>query len=291
MKNLSLLLFFISLSFFLTNQTKAQIIVVADTLNGWDQTWIANFNGAQSTFNNWSEGGINTISGTASTVFTKYYREGRSTYGFRIHLRFGQSKINGTGVRKTDDLISIRNRVTYELTKESIYSAFGAIQFRTQFADGFDYGKAEAGGDSLISRWFAPAYFIESFGIEVKPNENFSAELGLALKQTIVSDNRLNAQYQVDNGKKVRSEGGITFGAQYQKMIMENTEFVTSIETFTNLLVPLNQTDVYWANAVNGGINKYLSAVFQFELRYDHDYSRDIQLKQVFAAGITFNFY
>lgn len=291
MKISFLLLFFTLFTYIHTPKLFAQIIIVPDTLNGWDQSWIVNFNGAQSAFNNWSEGGVNTISGTASTVFTKYYRKERFTYGFRIHLRFGQSKINGNDIRKTDDLISVRNRFTYELSKESIYSAFGAVQFKTQFADGFDYGKAEAGGDSLISRWFSPAYVIESFGLEIKPIDNFSAEIGAALKQTIVSDNRLTTQYQIEPDKNLRSEGGITLGAQYKNQIMENTEFATSIETFTNLLVPLNQTDIYWVNTINGRINKYLSAVFQFELRYDHDYSTEVQLKQVFAAGVTFNFY
>lgn len=287
---LLLLLLILSSSSFFTNSI-AQIIVVPDTLKGWDQTWLANFNGAQARFNNWSEGGVNTISGTASTVFTKYYREDRFTYGFRIHLRFGQSNINGNDIRKTDDLISLRSRTTYELTEGSIFSAYGAVQFKTQFADGFDYDKAISAGDSLISRWFAPAYFIEGFGIEVKPSEDFSAEIGVGLKQTIVGDDRLNTQYRIDEGKNFRSEGGITFGAQYKRTIMENTELVTSIETFTNLLIPFNQTDIYWANSINGRINKYLNTVFQFELRYDDDYSKKVQLKQVFAAGIKLNIY
>lgn len=291
MKRLLFLLFFISTTSFFISHLSAQIIVVPDNLEGWDQTWIANFNGAQAQFDNWSEGGVNTISGTASTVFTRYFRENRFTYGFRIHLRYGQSKISGSGLRKTDDLISIRNRITYELTEGSIYSAVGAIQFKTQFADGYDYGKAVSGGDSLISKWFSPAYFIEGFGLEVKPSEDFSAEIGAALKQTVVGDKKLNDQYGIEEGKNARFEGGFTFGAQYKKTLMENTEFVTSIETFTNLLMPINETDVYWSNTINGRINKYLNTVFQFELRYDDDYSKRVQLKQVFAAGVTINFY
>tara|TARA_R110000868_G_scaffold294140_3_gene554752 strand:- start:97 stop:972 length:876 start_codon:yes stop_codon:yes gene_type:complete len=291
MKRLLLLLFITLSSSIFTSKILGQIIVVPDTLNGWDQSWLANFNGAQATFNNWSEGGVNTISGTASTVFTKYYRKDRFTYGFRIHLRFGQSKVNGNDIRKTDDLISLRSRTTYELAEGSIFSAYGSIQFKTQFADGFDYDKAVSGGDSLISRWLAPAYIIEGFGIEIKPSENFSAEIGAGLKQTIVTDDRLNTQYRIEEGNNLRSEGGITFGAQYTRLIMENTEFVSSIETFTNLLIPLNQTDIYWANSINGRINKYLNTIFQFELRYDDDYSKRVQLKQVFAAGIKLNIY
>jgi len=127
--------------------------------------------------------------------------------------------------------------------------------------------------------------------LEITPNEDFSAEIGVGLKQTIVADDRLNTQYRIDKNKNFRSEGGLTFGAQYKRTIMENTQLITSIETFTNLLIPLSQTDVYWSNSINGQINKYLNAIFQFELRYDDDYSNRIQLKQVFAAGITVKFY
>ena len=291
MRKFLLLLFTLSFLLTFTRNTSAQIIVVPDGLNGWDQTWIANFNGSQAHYNNWSEGGVNSISGTASTVFTKLYREDRFTYGFRVHLRYGQSKLNGNDIRKNDDLISIRNRITYELSEGSIYSTYGAVQFRTQFSKGFDYGKATAGGDSLISGWFAPAYLIEGLGLTIKPSENFSAEIGAALKQTIVTDKKLYEQYRIENDQGYRSEGGLTFGAQYKTELMENTSFVTSVETFTNFLRPMNETDVFWANQIIGKINKYLNTTFQFELRYDHDYSKEIQLKQVFAAGIIVNIY
>jgi hypothetical protein len=269
----------------------AQTIVVSDTLSGWDQTWIANFNAAQASFNNWSEGGVNTVSGTASTVYTKFYRNDRFSYGFRTNLRYGQSKINGQELRKTDDLISIRNRVTYDLSEGSIYSAYGAIQFRTQFADGYEYGKASDGGDSLISAWFAPAYLTEGIGIEVTPNENIAFEAGLALKQTFVSDDALAPVYGLDQGENIRSEGGLTLGASYQRKVMENVQFYTSLETFTNFLIPVSETDVFWSNEITGQINSIISALFQFELRYDNDFSSDVQLKQVFSAGITVNLY
>lgn len=269
----------------------AQTIVVPDTLSGWDQTWIANFNASQSSFDNWSEGGVNTVSGTASTTFTRVYRKDQFSYGFRVNMRYGQSKVNGQGVRKTDDLISIRNRFVYDLSDVSIYSAYGSIQFRTQFADGFEYEKAVNGGDSLISAFFAPAYLTEGAGIEVTPSENLAFEAGLALKQTIVTDDNLAPVYGLDPGENIRSEGGLTLGASYQKQVMENVLFYTSIETFTNFLIPVSETDVFWSNEIAGQINSVLSAMFQFELRYDNDFSSDVQLKQVLAAGISVNLY
>lgn len=285
------LLFILSFLCTLTQNLYAQIVTVPGDLDGWGQTWIVNFNGSQARYNNWSEGGVNSISGTASTAFTKLYRQDRFTYGFRVHLRYGQSKLNGNDVRKNDDLISLRNRVTYELSEGSIFSTYGAVQFRTQFSKGFDYGKAVAGGDSLISGWFAPAYLIEGLGLTIKPSESFSAEIGAALKQTIVTDPKLYDQYRIENNQGYRSEGGLTFGAQYKTEVVENTNIVTSIETFTNLLRPFDETDFFWSNQIVGRINKFLNTTFQFELRYDRDYSKEIQLKQVFAAGIIVNIY
>lgn len=98
--------------------------------------------------------GVNTVSGAASTVYTKMYRKEQYTFGFRTNLRYGQSRIDGN-TRKSDDLISIRLRNTYDLQEDSKLAGYGAIQFRTQFADGYNYDAKVAGGDSLISGFLA----------------------------------------------------------------------------------------------------------------------------------------
>lgn len=274
-----------------TGRLFSQTIVVPDTLHGWNQTWIANINGSQATYNNWSEGGVNTVSGAASTVFTRYFRQKRFSYGFRTNLRYGQSRLNGNDVRKSDDLISIRNRATYDLSEGSKIAAFAAVQFKTQFANGYEYGKKSNGGDSLISAFMAPGYLTEGIGIEVNAHANLKLEAGLALKQTVISDGKLSPNYGLVAGETFRSEGGIATGVTFQSKIMENIRYSSSVETFTNLLQSLDKTDVLWTNELTGQINKWISASFQFELKYDDDFSRKVQLKQVLSAGLTLNFY
>ena len=44
-------------------------------------------------------------------------------------------------------------------------------------------------------------------------------------------------------------------------------------------------------NEIVGEINKTVHASCQFELKYDDDFSSQIQLKQVLSAGISLNFY
>ena len=292
MRNFTRTLLLIATIIFITDSLNAQTIVVPDTLDGWNQTWVANLNGSQASYSNWSEGGVNTVSGAASTVFTRMYRKDQYTFGFRTNFRYGQSRVSGK-TRKSDDLISIRLRNTYDLQEDSNVAAYGAIQFRTQFADGYNYGAKlnPAGGDSLISGFFAPAYLTEGAGLEYNANPSLQLQAGLALKQTFISDGDLSPNYGLPKGDKFRSEGGFTTGISFQKEIAENIQYSSNLETFTSFVNPVSETDVFWANELVGQINSLISASFQFEMRYDDDFSSEVQVKQVLSAGISVNLY
>tara|TARA_R110000868_G_scaffold294140_3_gene554753 strand:- start:1116 stop:1982 length:867 start_codon:yes stop_codon:yes gene_type:complete len=266
----------------------AQTIVIPEDQDGWGQTWVLNLNGSQATYNNWSEGGVNTVSGTFSTVYTKLYKKDQLGFGFRTNLRYGQSRIDGD-TRKSDDLISIRSRVMYDFQEGGKVAAYGAFHFKTQFAEGYDYGAGLLGEDILISNFMAPGYFTEGVGIEFRADEHLQLEGGFALKQTIVNDDDLIGLYNMTDN--FRSEGGLAMGITYQNTIAENIQYSSSLETFTNLLQPVNETDVFWSNEIKGQINSVVSASFQFELRYDDDFSSEVQVKQVLSAGISVNLY
>lgn len=269
----------------------AQSISIPDTLEGWDQSWVASLNGSQAAYNNWSQGGVSSISGTGSSVFTLYYKEGQFSYGFRTNLKYGQSNIKGQGVRKTDDLISIRNRFNYAFREDGTLSGYGTINFRTQFDQGFEYATEDGQPDILISNFFAPAYLSEGIGVAYDPSPAFTFEAGLGLKQTFVNDDDLAPIYGLDAGENFRSEGGLTTGINFEKEVFEDILFASSVETFTNFLTPIDETDVFWANELVGQINSIVSASFQFELRYDNDFSSEVQLKQVLSAGVSVNLY
>lgn len=282
-KTLSLLVLGLLFLFFIT-PLNAQTIVIPEEQAGWGQTWVLNLNGSQATYDNWSEGGVNTISGTFSTVYTKLYRKDQLGFGFRTNLRYGQSRIDGD-TRKSDDLISIRSRVIYDLSEGSRVSAYGAFQFKTQFAEGYEYGAGPLGEDILISNFMAPGYFTEGAGIEYRADDHLQIEGGLALKQTVINDDDLVGFYNMTDN--FRSEGGFTTGITYQNTIAENIQYSSSLETFTNFLLPINETDIFWANEITGQINSIVNASFQFELRYDDDFSSEVQIKQVLSAGIS----
>lgn len=267
----------------------AQNIIIPDTLKGWDNNWVASLNGSQATYSNWSQGGVSSISGTASSELTFLNRKDKRGYGFRLNLKYGQSYIQSEGFRKTDDVISIRNRLTNNFKEEDKLAVYFSALFQTQFDKGYNYGGGAFGQDLLISKTFSPAYFTESMGIAYTPKEYFTAELGVGLKQTVVLDDSLTDNYGLAPYENFRSEGGVSAGINFEKEIFNNIFYSSSLETFTNLLNGLKKTDILWSNEIVGTINKTVQASSQFELKYDDDYSSQIQFKQILSVGISFN--
>ncbi len=273
----------------ISSNITAQNIIIPDTLKGWENTWVASLNGSQATYSNWSQGGVSSISGTASSELTFLNRKDKRGYGFRLNLKYGQSYIQSEGFRKTDDVISIRNRLTNNFKEEDKLAIYFSTVFQTQFDKGYDYGRGIAGQDSLISKTLSPAYFTESMGVAYTPQDYLTMELGVGLKQTVVLDDRLTDNYGLNPRENFRSEGGVSAGINFEKEIFKNIFYSGSFETFTNLLNGLKKTDIAWSNEIVGRINKTVQASSQFELKYDDDYSSQIQLKQVLSVGILLN--
>lgn len=277
--------------FFTVQPLYSQTISIPDTLKGWNVIWTANLNGSQASYTNWSQGGASSISGTGSTVFTLLNRKGRRGYGFRVNLKYGQSYVNKEGVRKTDDVLSLRNRLENDLREEGKLSVYASSRFETQFRKGYKYESGVAGRDSLISDFMSPAYFFESFGIAFNPDEYFTMEVGLGLKQTYIADGALSENYGLEPNEHFRAEGGLSAGIGYQKEIFKDIFYSASFETFTNLLNGLKETDIFWSNELDGEINNRVHAVFQLEVRYDEDFSSELQVKQVLSVGISLNLF
>lgn len=263
-------------------------VEVADSLDGWRVDWVGGLNGAQASYDNWSQGGVNTISVTASTVLNAKYRNNKFAYALATNLKYGKAKLEGEGTRKTDDRIAINNKFSYLFTDER-WSAFANINFSTQFDEGFDYDVPDGQQPDLISKFFAPAYFTQIAGIAYNPSDYFTAEAGLAMKETIVADTRLSTRYGLDPGEKFRFEPGYSLAMNFEKQVFSNVRLISTVETFTNLQRHVDNTDVNFSNELIGKINDFMNMSLQFVMVYDSDFNRELQIKQVLSAGISYS--
>ena len=286
-KNSAILL--LALLFFSTRANAQENIVISDTLSGWDYGWVTNINGSQASYSNWSQGGVNNIAATGGSAARAYYREDKFAYGFLINARYGQTKIEDEGTRKTDDQLLIKNRVTYDIGNDANnLSLYGSLDFRTQFDKGFNYGAGPDGEDILISNFLAPGYFSQNVGLAYTPTDQFSFESGLGMRQTIVRDIDLSTLYGLDESDTIRNEVGLNLGAVYQQSIANNLRLNSSLETFTSVNSALSSTDIYFSNEIAARINNFMNTSLRFDLVYDDDFSNEVQVRQSLTLGVSF---
>jgi hypothetical protein len=261
----------------LSNHTLA-----SDSIPKWKKKWTIGLNGSQASHKNWSQGNTNSIAATGINALNLSFKQSSYVYDLTMNLRYGQTKINGNEVRKTDDLIHVKNRLDHLLhTKE--LSAYFEVEFRSQFDKGYDKNR------TYISNFLAPGYIVETAGLGYRPVDFIQMQMGLSLKQTIMADTSLSTRYGLTPGSSFRSEGGYSMGVGLKKNIAKNLTLVSSVQSFTNFLQPANYTDLMFTNELTGKVNSFMNTNIQFVMVYDKDFNDQFQIKQVLAIGLSFN--
>ena len=297
-------------------ETDKLITMAADSIKPWKLSGIIAVNGQQVSLTNWAAGGNNSISvGGLINVFAKYKR-GNSTWDNNLELGYGVIK-QGDNKHwwKNDDKIQLTSKYGRHAYKSWYYSAL--IDFRTQFANGYNYPN-----DSIyISKFMAPGYGLAAIGFDYKPNTHFSFFVSpLTGKFTFVNDAQLakvgafgvqkNEYLDTNNPTKIttkykthREEFGAYIKMQYQTKVMENITFQTVVELFTNYVTNPGNVDVNWTTLTTFKVNKFISATLATQLIYDDDIKLlrsagdqkgtigpDIQFKQVLGVGLNYKF-
>lgn len=286
-----------------------------DTVKAWKVSGLISISGQQVSLTNWAAGGNNSISGGGIINITAKYRKEKISWDNSLDLGYGVIR-QGTNKKwwKNDDKIQITSKVGRQLSKKWYLSALG--DFRTQFADGYNYPN-----DSVyISRFMAPAYALASLGFDYKPNDNFSCFISpVTGKFTFVNDVTLakagafgvqgdvidpnDSTMFLKRYKTHREEFGAYLKVQYQTKVMENITFQTVLELFSNYLHNPQNVDVNWTTLTTFKVNDFISATLSTQLIYDDDIKvlrssgdnkgtigPDIQFKQVFGAGLSYKF-
>ena len=249
--------------------------------------------------NNWSGGGENSVAYGAEVNLYANKRQRSHTWFNNLQAGYGLVKIGDGGARKNNDILIVTSQYGRFLSKNWQLSA--GLDFRTQFADGFNYDGAADGTDSLISTFMAPGYLSPYIGATYKPNDAFSATIApLMEKVTFVMDDDLAAvgAYGVDPGDNMRSQTGWSVSAVYQKEIMTNVNLKTSLLLF-DAYESLGHVDVNFDLFLNFKVNKYITTNFAIQAIYDDDVNIEdddgkvgprLQLRNVLNIGLTYNF-
>ncbi len=284
----------------------AQTETPVDT--SWKKGGIGSVNFNQVAFSNWAAGGENSVSGAAFlTVFANYAKD-RIAWDNQLDLAYGLLKSGNSKVVKSEDKIDLNSKLGYKVSKESKFYYTFLFNFKSQFANGYDY-KNDTLREHPISRFLAPAYLLYSIGVDYKPNDNFSLYLSpLTGRTIIVNDDDLSqaGAFGVDPGKKSLTQLGAYLRAMYKKDVFTNVNFQTKLELFSNYLENPQNIAVNHEILIAMKVNKYLTANIGTQMIYDDiipvtviketsgvkevKSGPRLQFKEVFGIGLSYKF-
>ncbi|PJJ74996.1 Protein of unknown function (DUF3078) [Thermoflavifilum aggregans] len=292
---------------------KSKIGQPLDTLEGWRYGTIANLSLSQGSLQNWAAGG-DPFSLSVNTIGNLYanYRKGNSRWDNAFTLAYGVQKTTSTGLRKTDDNFDLSSKYGYRFSPN--WYAGAMFDLRSQFTNGYLYPK-----DSVISHAFAPAYALLALGFNFQHSERFSLFLSpMTSRLTIVADRRLAnmGAYGVDSAvyayhddgtrtliqksKLVSYQMGAYISTQLNRAIMENVNWTTRLDLFSNYLKNPQNIKVYWTSLISMKVNRLITVTLSTELIYDDDvriwqnkdgvYGPRTQFKEILGIGFSYTF-
>ncbi|MCF8379386.1 MAG: DUF3078 domain-containing protein [Bacteroidales bacterium] len=268
---------------------------VADT-SKWKFGGMGTFAFSQLSLYQWSAGGEASYSGSAMLNLHANYKDENTSWINTLDLGYGLIK-QGDLTKKSNDRIEFTSQYGKKASKQWFYSAM--LNFKTQFTDGYDY---KTDPDKAISTLLSPAYVLGSAGMDYKPNDKFQLFISPATgKLTFIADEEISllGNYGIEAGEKFRAEVGGYVKIAYATPLMENVDFSTKIDMFSNYMNNPQNMDVNWEVLLAMKINEYLSATVNLLMIYDDDINvpredgtigPGIQIKEVFGLGLSYKF-
>jgi hypothetical protein len=257
-----------------------------DTL--WTPNGIIGLNLSQVAFENWSQGGENSIAFTLFTLLGLDYIGDPWKWKNTLKVTYGRTKVGDQEYRTNDNEIFFESLLSHDLNWE-VSPYFGATA-RTAVTKGVDYSVDPS---IQIVDFLDPLYLTQGLGFIYDKIENFSTRLGVGFKQTFASDYSLLYTDDPATANEVEDfkfESGIESVTTYQVKFLENMEYFTYLRLFGRF-EDISVWDVRWDNILVAKINDYFNVNFNLLLIYDVDETLKTQLKEALQLGVSFNLF
>lgn len=305
-------LLFIFFLFTISNQLLAQI-TKSNTLKtpvkrvkgSWQKGGIISLTLAQGGTKNWAPGG-DRFSFAANGFLNLYanHTKGKFQFNTVLDANYGLLLTEAWGAIKNDDKFEVLNKWNYPICKPNKkgidrFRVGLTTNFRTQFADGYDY---DGNIRKRISAFLAPGILVASTGIDYVEVKGLNIHFSPIAGRWILVPNRpyeLSANYGVNAAQQVKNEFGSYLSIGYSGEIMKNVTLRSRVDFFADYTnKKSNSPDIYFTNMIYLKINNCLGVVYNFDLQYDNDtkifgYNKNstgTQLKSIFGMGLSVKF-
>lgn len=276
------MLLFCSLMFFATTLTAQE----AEAPKwGWQKEATVALNAAQSSFDNYQQGGENSTAWQFRTAAKFVNDQEKFNWANAGKFEFGNTKSGDKPAQKSVDEIKLESVLTYKVGK--LLNPYLSAVGETQFAPGYDYGQTPK---KEISKFMDPGYIREALGIGYKPNDIIQVRFGAAMKQTISNTYSYADDKGTEERETFKNEMGAESVADFNYKLTAATQIKSKLELFSNLKAA-DRIDVIWDSDLTTKITKFIAFNFNVKLVYDKDVSVKRQLKQVMGVGISYSLF
>ncbi len=258
----------------------------ADTTFGWSHALIAELHLAQISFTHWTQGGTNALSYIAGVNGKSIKNEPLTNWTTTYKLDYGQTKLAGQPVQKTDDEINIESILMYKLGVH--VNPYLGASLLTQFAPGYQYSDSVGVAPVEVSNFFDPAYIKESGGIGWVLSKAFQTRFGLALREIVTNHFPQYASEPLENEvKKVRIQGGLESESEAEVPIDSNVLFRARLDLFSPFNT-MSRIVVHGEGSIIAKVSKVFSAELSALFINEPDISPYTQIKEGLAIGISY---
>lgn len=277
------LFFILTLLMFISLQIFAQ----SDSTQAsrWSKSVVLGFNISQIAFQNWTQGGENSISWTGISLIDLVYNANPWILKNNLKLAYGRTKLGATNYKTNDNEFYFETVLSYNVGWP--LNPFFSNTVRTVLGNGYDYSKTPF---VQTSKFFDPGYITQSLGFKYSKEKVFSSRLGIAIQETFADQfatlyvddpNTIYKieKYKIDTGIESVTEGAYEF--------LENMLFTSKLRLFSRFN-SLDVWDVRWDNTISAQINKYFTTNLNVLLVYEKRQSIKTQIKEALQLGITY---
>jgi hypothetical protein len=251
---------------------------------GWKHTLVSGLTLTQIAYTDWAQGGDNALAYAMGIEGKAVSEELRTNWATSYKFAFGQARLGGKGLRKTEDKIDLESVLTYKLGTN--INPYTAATFKSQFTEGFKYDDTSR---VRVSHFLDPAYMTQSVGVGYQPVIEFKTRLGLALRETFAD--RFAAVYSDDPStpeiETVKIEGGLESVSELESKFAEDMLLKSKLELFA----PFKALDVIVVrmdNTLVASVNEFINVQLNVQLINERSITPRTQIKETLALGITY---
>ncbi len=254
---------------------------------GWKHSLVTAVTINQVAFTDWAQGGTNSLSWGA-TADGKSVDEMESVrWSNAYRFAFGQARIGTQGTRKTDDRIELEAVLTYK-AGWLVEPYFGA-SLKSQFAPGYTYDAANV--KTQVSKFFDPAYLVQSAGAAYQPAPEVKTRLGVGLREIVTSQFTMYADDPATTKiEKTSVKGGLESVTNVDLKIDDNVLFSTQLELF-DAFQKLDQVIVRSTSSVTAKAGKFVTVILSLQLINERQVTPRTQVQQTLGIGASFTLF